>query len=536
MKHRIVSFTLLVVLLVSLCVGAASCNKPSDEPFDYIGTDLTTYITLPPESYRDLAVSVLWDEVTEAQIDEQINAILVSYRAEAPSNNGAGVTDAPITLGDEVYIYFHGYSLDEQGNKVPFDGGSNLTSTSSSKVTVGKGEFVSGFESALLGKIPAEMTCLKTSGRVSDGDYVTVTYFAVNPDKTYGYRTDTFCFAASRKEQIDAAYGTGFYDAMCAAEIEYGTNNEHAYIASATFPKDGGEVVYQDIVFKYGTTGKPKPIVAQAYFPADYSEPSLQAKTMYFDLYLDAQKAYVIQYDTPELNETFLLADAKVDVQELEQYAGDTLVEKYRSKVRALLEGDSFVRREEYDAALLRAVLPLLAEKATIHTYPSQAVAEQVALLEVELDYWVEQYVQYGYTADRETIAKMVFGYTTGTYIDYFDSLAKEAIAGTLALYQFAKQENLLLQGDALAAAEEAAKDELLALSLTLSQNKEEFDRKNFGSDAEYQAAIAAFREEMVQEYTRAYGETYFEVYAQEQAIVDALSQVLDITVIGQKN
>ena len=222
-----------------------------------------------------------------------------------------------------------------------------------------------------------------------------------------------------------------------------------------------------------------------------------------------------------------------MDIEKLEGYEGDTLTDKYRSMVRELLEGNVLARREEYEALLLDAVVTAISEKATVHLYPEEAINEQIAMMEQWLDGWVEYYVQMGYTADREAIAKNLLGYTTGTYTEQFKTLAEQTVAGTMALYQMAKQEGLLLSGSALTAAIEAAKQELFALSL--SQNEDEFDRDNYDSDESYQAALDDFFEEMVTYYTQTYGDTYFEEYAQDQAIIDRLDEVFTISIVGRK-
>ncbi len=535
MKKRLLAVLLLLALAVALGACMTSCGEDDEDAKTYFTEDLSKYVTIKQENYRGMTLQILWDEVTEADVEEWIRARLVAHRAEQPSYDGAGQTDIPITLGDEVYIYYDGYELKEDGTRVPFEGGNNFAS-GSTKIVVGQGGFISGFEGALLGRVPQDMVKLKTRGALTDGDYVTMTYFAVYPDGSYGNKSDTFLFSASEEAEIDAVYGEGFYDAVVDYGAEYGIgqSNEKAYISAATFPLNGGEVQYMDIVFAYGADRADQPLVAETYFPADYSEESLRGQTRYFDIYLDYTKNYVIAYDTPELNETFLVTKEKEDVTALEAYEGATLVEKYRNKVRATLQGDALVRQVTYRDRLTEALVSALAKKATIHDYPDWAIKEQTDMMEAWLDECVAYYVQNGYQEDREAIAKMEFGYTSGTYTDYFNELAKTTVAEIMPFYQMAKQEGWLLEGDALEAAVEEAKQELFALSL--SQNKEEFAREKYDSDASYQAALDGFYEEMLTFYRENYGEGYFAEYAQDRAIASHIGDVFDIRVIGRKD
>ncbi len=537
MKKRWLAALLLLALTVALCACMVSCgddDDDSDDELTYFTDDLSKYVTIREEDYHGLALDIFWDEVTDADVDEWINSRLVAHRAEQPSYEGAGKTDIPITLGDEVYVFYEGYELKEDGTRVPFDGGSNFESGDPTKIVVGQGGFLSGFETALLGQIPADMVKLKTSGALTDGDYVTMTYFVVAPDGSYGIKTDTFLFAASEEAEIDAKYGEGFYDAVVKYEAEYGTKySEKAHISSASFPLNGGEVQYMDIVFMYAFDRGDKPLVAEAYFPADYSEESLRGQTRYFDIYLDYTKNYVISYETPELNETFLITKEKEDVTVLETYPGATLLEKYRNKVRATLGGDALVQKVIYRDQLVTAVVDALAEKAIVEDYPAWALKEQMDMMEAWLDDCVEDYVQNGYEADREAIAKAEFKYTSGTYTEYFEGLAKTTVTRVMAFYQMGKQEGWLLEGDALTAAVEESKQELFSLSI--AQNKEEFSRENYDSDESYQAALDEFYEEMLTFYQENYGDAYFIEYAQDRAIAAHLEDVFDVRVIGRK-
>jgi|GEM_PF-5341639 len=533
---RLLAGALLVAMLLLLL---ASCGEPepsAPQTYDYLAEDLTPYITLDESIYKNLKLSLKYDYVTEADVDDWISRILVSHRSEKPLNEGEGSTDAAIRLGDEVSIFYRGYYPDENGGRVYFTNGSN-TSGTALKVTVGKMDNISGFETALVGLVPSEMTTLKNKGSIEVGDYITVSYFVLYPDRSYERTSKTFLFAPEEKAAIDAFFGEGFYDILASEEqsFEYGASNSNAYISSAQFPYESAEhgtgtVSYQDMVFLYGTSKAEPAVVAEAYFPATTSDETLQCKTAYFEMYLDAEKAYVVQYETPAFDDAFVLEQEEITMEELLKHEGDTLTEQYRSVVRELLEGNADERRMEYETLLYDAVFEELIKATTVKSYPEKALKLIKDDMQAELDdAFSSMGATYGYT-DKEVFAKAYFGYTSGTFASYAEKIAKETVHRQMAFYGIAKAEGAVPTEAEKKAKAEALKEVYFAINL--ANNEDEYGRDNFNSDEEYQAAIDAYYEEMM-EY---YGEAYFLAEAEYLLIMEALSEGAEITVLGRKD
>ena len=150
-----------------LCISAlASCKSPettedttnnsqtsnkndssaTEERFDYLNADLSKYITVKPEIYKNLTLEIEEKyEVTDKLLEEYIKEILGNYP------NITEVTDRPIKKGDTVYIHYEGYINGEL-----FAGGSNMSDKEPYPLTIGSGKFIDGFEDGLIGVIPAE--------------------------------------------------------------------------------------------------------------------------------------------------------------------------------------------------------------------------------------------------------------------------------------------------------------------------------------------------------------------------------------------
>ena len=151
---------LALILAVVLVLPLVSCRKKNkekdDEPTDPVAEltplyelDLSGYVEIDEKYYKNYTVEIKVNEVTDEDVDEAIDQVLDTKQSLLP-----GTT--PIESGNTVYIYYTGYYLDDEGEKVYFDGGSNSTSSSAYALKIGSGQFIDGFESNMIGKKPAD--------------------------------------------------------------------------------------------------------------------------------------------------------------------------------------------------------------------------------------------------------------------------------------------------------------------------------------------------------------------------------------------
>jgi trigger factor len=124
--------------------GTTTAPDPEEgEPlleFDYYGSSIDPYCSLPRESYTGLSFML---DVTDSDVEEGIEEILRQYPIEVTS------VDRAVKTGDEVYLYYEGY-LDGTA----FAGGSNMDDPEPHCLKIGSGSFIPGFEEALVGMIP----------------------------------------------------------------------------------------------------------------------------------------------------------------------------------------------------------------------------------------------------------------------------------------------------------------------------------------------------------------------------------------------
>ena len=120
------------------------------EDFDYLSADLSKYITLSPEEYKNTTVTLsteylVDDALVQKYIDDE------RFKNRQKLNGGELYTDRPIAYCDSAFIYYTGYINGEK-----FEGGSNAEDEYSYELAIGSGSFIPGFEDALIGVIPSQ--------------------------------------------------------------------------------------------------------------------------------------------------------------------------------------------------------------------------------------------------------------------------------------------------------------------------------------------------------------------------------------------
>ena len=182
-KLRIITFFCSFVIMISFLLGTlVSCG----EGFSYLESDLSEYVSISSADYKNFTVTLPDLSVKDADIERKIMGLLTANRASEAEGGGATMFRVPITVADEVYIYYRGYTVDENGVETDVENASNFLGKER-KLTVGSLSFIEGFEEGLIGAVPwdhhfdPEHERL-SSGTVEAGDVIYVTYAAFLPD------------------------------------------------------------------------------------------------------------------------------------------------------------------------------------------------------------------------------------------------------------------------------------------------------------------------------------------------------------------
>lgn len=147
-KKALVMFTSLTLVLAMLLCGC------SGKDYDFAGSDLSAYITLPSDfATHDYTTGLnLKAEPTEKDIEDEIKSVLEdNFTEPVDLDDNATVRD-----GDEVIMDYVGTF---PGETEPFEGGS--ASDQKHKIDLDNLKFIEGFEEGIIGMKKGETKTLK---------------------------------------------------------------------------------------------------------------------------------------------------------------------------------------------------------------------------------------------------------------------------------------------------------------------------------------------------------------------------------------
>ena len=389
-KKLAIIITAAVVALVLLVLGIITTVDyvKNDKGFDYLKSDLSKYIEFSDE-YKGFDLNV--DIAEPRDIDIKIT-ILNMLRDDKPKEAWlSGTANCVINPGDVVYIWYRGYLIGEDGEPVEYDGMCNFDDKEPHALEIGSNGFVPGFELGLLGKYTGETAKFDkiTVGKVTEGNIAYITY-TKTVYKEDGTTTDTKTVVDSDNPKriilsdstVDETYGAGFVEKISSLNIG----------AKADFEVEinGKKVKYTDLKVDFVTDcetpaeGEKTPYLIDCYFPYDYGAAELRNMDARFEVYIE--KADFYYEDTPEFNDEYLkkkIEDKEIAVtlEKLDEYEGDTLVDKYMAYAEELMQK---LYEAEYNSLVEKAIWEYYGKIAKVKKYPTAKVDE------VYYDYAIE--------------------------------------------------------------------------------------------------------------------------------------------------
>ncbi len=491
-KKIIIISSVISLVLVGLILGIVFSLIPKDK-FSYTKSDLSDYIEISAADYKNYTVNIKKPVASESDVNRKIMRLLYMNRGDV-LHNGATVHLEPIEVGDDVNIYYRGYYIDEDGREIDFD---DNTLYNTVELGIGSLEFAEGFEESLIGVVPWEHnfnpeTDRFTTGYVEDGDVIYISYSAIYPDGTSAKRENERIDLS--QGDIDAVYGAGF-----SAFIK-GTEANKTSIASLLEPHifdfgAEGEVIYSDMIINSAIRYKNPPLHVNATFPLDYDTEWLRGKDVKFDVYFNG----MICYTARTYDQAFITEVLKLKQEELEEYEGDTLLEKHRSMLYAEAERDSETLRE---SLISETVWKHLNGKVRVKKLPRtelNTVYEQIygTLISEYNTYYRLIYP----TIDDYARAK----YNLTKYDSITDAMMREAkntVTEKLIFYYIAREEGLLPTGKTFDSAYTELVAEYLAHSLETSY-KDELDK--ITDEGEKNKKIEEIKNQMLEYYGKEY-------------------------------
>ena len=185
----VTAFVLLVAMLIGIGMGVQGLTLRElfgldEKRMDFLNDNLDKYIEIEDSDYKDYELEVCIPKPGEMDVENEILKLQAANKGGL-KYNGSYMLSEPVTPGDKVYIFYTGYEINENGERVELDGTSNYSTYkdggNGDELEIGSGSFVPGFELGLLGKIPMEYSEFKTyrSGKVQENDVVYATMYNI---------------------------------------------------------------------------------------------------------------------------------------------------------------------------------------------------------------------------------------------------------------------------------------------------------------------------------------------------------------------
>lgn len=489
-KKVIIAAAISLVLIAAIVVGIV-VSVLSNRDFNYMTGDISRYIKLSEKDYKNYTLEIDFDEVSESDVERKIMNLLYKNRSEKPMDNGENKISIPISVGDEAYIYYRGYTVDENGKETAIANTSNLLSGEVYKLEIGSLGFIPGFEEGLIGAIPEQHQFeLIKSGEVQTGDVIYLSYTVTYPDGSSDQKKNERIDLS--KADIDEKYGTGFKAYFTGAESNSG-KPIGSKLEGATFGMDTGSAVYFDMTVNYVTRCEDNAYTVDAHFPANYHEKLLRGVDVKFDVFID----YTVVYNVPEYNEEFITETLKITAEDLSEYEGEGIVEKHRAKLLSEAKEENEASRKS------------LIEEGVWNHYRSKAKIKKLPKKEVERAYVERMYElqylasQYGY----QDLGKFVLAYyQLGQNADWEAVImaeVKNVIAEKLIFYYIIRRENLIPTSLEYQELYEAKTEELLTEYIEVNGYKSELEK------IEDEAKKSERTEEIRNEMLSVYGNDY---------------------------
>ncbi len=528
----IITAAILAVIFIAAGVVLVIRAVQKDYGFDYLKSDLGDYLEFTKD-YKNFSLNVDIAKPHDIDVDVTILNMIFSDRDEKPRYNGATVT-SPITItaGDTVKIWYRGYILDEDGKKIAIDGMSNFSDANPHSLDIGGNNFVPGFELGLVNVNTGDYNKFVkiTKGDVSQGKIAYITYSVPNKDDASKKDIITDVRIDLTSDEVDAKYGEGFKAALLGMKV--GTK------ADVTATLNGITTTYTDLTVDFVTTCEDKPILVECYFPYDYSKTDLRNETAYFEVYVDG----VIVYDCPEFTDEYLKSEIEneelnLTLEQLNEYEGDTLVEKYRSFAAETLNG---IYEDQYATLVQQAIWEYYEDILVGKKFPTYLVDEM-------FDYYVNelriQYVSSGgkvfnnatyQYVTYDTFEKYIPAYlglkATQNWETFVREMAENAILDRMAMFFIMRAEGVLPTDEEFNAEYERVRKEYLD-EYVAQYLEYEGKTKDDYTDAEYEK----FVEECAEEIFGYYGDDYFVIRAYQNIFNEMIVDWPDVVTLDER-
>lgn len=400
MKKRLLAMLLVLILCLTACnQNGNPPADPEDSATSYEDITPSKYIEIADEDYKGFELNLDIYDYTEVTLENQILSLLNEHKPSEPYRSEYGTFDPVISAGDDVYIYYRGYILNEDGSRNYMDRMSNMNDSSPTKLTIGEGRFIPGFESALVGKRLDGYRAI-TAGPVYEDSiaFITISYIANDETNDVIRTEDRIIDLSLGREKAGSIYRQNLYDVAMSLEVGGESVVAENVTMSSLVVGEGSVRKSCRIIVKlnYAVTGYDKESFETVYvrFPFDYNDTDFSSKEAWFEVY----PVFITEYYNDEAGEGVfddefvkdkVLGNNQkwIDALAAKYPSASSLLERYKLYLNEMVELEY---RENYNILLTDAILSHYMETVTVKKYPT-AILENT---KQELTAYLEEVVQ----------------------------------------------------------------------------------------------------------------------------------------------
>ncbi|MBE6696433.1 MAG: hypothetical protein E7587_08275 [Ruminococcaceae bacterium] len=477
---RFLSCFLAALMILTLVLGMASCKKKEENKgeeeaaFSFYKEKMSDYISLNKEDYFGTTIKVeKIPEVGEKDVQDYIDYMLESTVEKTV------YTDRAIEEGDTVSLYFRG-SVDG----VDFEGGSNMEDKAPASLVIGSGNFIPGFEDALIGLVPNSTSFTRVESGTIKADYVAYGEYAyTSGDKTGEVKVRIDLANPGEKDKVLA-------DNIIGKTVGTSFNFEAEYDVDGDGTKENAEFTMK---VNFASIEETAPITVTFPDPYKLNEEMSGKEAVFHVVVKELSRA-----ELPELTAELITDTLKYKSDK--DAKGDELVKEFRESVELYLNEsrDSTIKN-----AALNKLFTALYEKAEVKKYPEKVVEDLLKYSNDDLkgafDYYTQNYTDFPYTTVEE-FAPDYYGAnydSTLSHEEAMDKYVRKTVLMQMVPFYIIQAENIDFES-------------------------EEAKQESINSMAEYYANY----------YSNMYGQTYtaagiIEMMGEEALIEEALVNLL---------
>ena len=492
LKKTLLPLFLLACLLVT-SLGLTACGKDDyDDGFWLLTEDISKYIVLDEDDYKKAVLTI--DAVEEITM-EDVNKYIRNAQIEAYANSLVSMNTGTVQDEDTVVLWYRGevnIGTDEAPEWVEFFGGSNyndtvstsgaVTAASPYSLRIGSGNFIPGFEEALIGINIAETNINVGKGANKQvgvaGEIVYITYKYTSTDTEGKVKTGTMVDRVDLRKDADGNYtGTSRYskelrdalDGLYVKEYIKKDGQLAKFTESFDMTQDlKADSVVMSSIQVTGIVTEENIKVIDVAFPNPYSNNAeLAGKKARWYVAIDEIKRLPENADSiDDIDYTFISGTLGINYQavlnvmpadEISSIGSNTdeqkkaVVKYYKDYIFEAMKEE---RESKISSAIQNAFWEYIAKESAdnVIKYPEELLEQYIAAMRQSAEAEFEEYSKSQGNAVISTLAQYLVNYYSSEYFpsvdkidEGFETMAKEQLRSEMALYYIAAKERMTM-------------------------------------------------------------------------------------------